>query len=75
MDGLPNAKWNEGETDNKKAMIMVSFNDFSAPSESRMFIFWLFHQFATQLYTHASKAVFTLVSKSQQPKLLGEFCK
>ncbi len=47
---------NEGETDNRKAMTMVSFlfDDFSAPSESRMFIFWLFHQFTTQLYTHTT---------------------
>ncbi len=45
---------NEGETDNRKAMIMVSVNDFSAPSESKMFIFWFFHQFTTQLYTHTS---------------------
>ncbi len=36
----------EGETDNWKAMIMVSFNDFT------MFIFRLFRQFTTQLYTH-----------------------
>ncbi len=42
----------EGKTDNRKAMIVVSFDDFSAPSESRMFIFWLFHQFTAQLYTH-----------------------
>ncbi len=38
---------NKGETDNRKATIMVSFDDFSTPSESRMFIFWLFHQFST----------------------------
>ncbi len=44
---------NEGKTDSKKSMITVSFDDFGAPSESRMFIFWLFHQFTTQLYTHA----------------------
>ncbi len=36
---------NEGETDSKKAMIMVSFDDFRTASESRIFIFWLFHQF------------------------------
>ncbi len=44
---------NEGETDNMKAAIMVSFDDFSAPNESRMFIFWLFHQFTIQLNIHA----------------------
>ncbi len=41
-------------TGNRNTMIMVSFDDFSAPSKSRMFIFCLFHQFTTQLYTHAS---------------------
>ncbi len=45
---------NEGETDNRKAMIMVSLDDFSAPSESKMFIFCLFINLTTQLYTHAS---------------------
>ncbi len=30
---------NEGETDNRKAMIMVPFDDFSVPSKSRVFIF------------------------------------
>ncbi len=44
---------NEGKTHNKKAMIMVSFDDFSVPSENRMFIFWLFRQFTTQLYNLA----------------------
>ncbi len=29
---------NEGKTDNMKTMIMFSFNNFSAPGESRMFI-------------------------------------
>ncbi len=46
--------WNEGETENGKAIIMVSFDNFNTPSDSRMFIFWHFHQFTTQLYTHAS---------------------
>ncbi len=45
---------NDGETDNSKAMTAVSFDDFSAPSESRTFIFWIFHQFTIQFYTHAS---------------------
>ncbi len=44
---------NKGDTDNRKAMIMVSFDDFNARSENIMFIFWLFHQFTTQLYTYA----------------------
>ncbi len=35
---------NEGETDNK-AVIMISFNDFSAPSKGRTFIFKFFYQF------------------------------
>ncbi len=35
-------------------MITILFDHFSAPSESQMFIFWLFHQFTTQLYTHAT---------------------
>ncbi len=43
----------EGKTNNRKTVIMFSFDDFSAPGESQMFIFWLFHQFTTQLYTHA----------------------
>ncbi len=43
---------NGGKTDNKKAMFMVSYDDFSSPSESTMFIFCLFHQFTIQLYTH-----------------------
>ncbi len=30
---------NDGETDNRKALIVVSFDDFRAPSESTMFIF------------------------------------
>ncbi len=51
---------NKGETDNRKAMIIVLFADFSAPSESRMFIFWLFHQFTTQLYTHATLKLLTI---------------
>ncbi len=37
---------NEGETDNKKAMIIVSFNYFSTPRKSRMFIYY------TTLYSH-----------------------
>ncbi len=50
---------NEGKTDNKKTIIMVSFeDDFSAPSKREwqegMFSFWLFHQFTTQLYTYDS---------------------
>ncbi len=40
---------NEGETDNRKIMIMFSFDDFSAPSESRTFTFRLFHQITTHL--------------------------
>ncbi len=51
---------NEGETDNRKAMIMVSFDNFNAPSESRMFIFWLFHQLTTQLYTLAILTLLTM---------------
>ncbi len=43
---------NEGKTDNRKTMITVSHDDVSTPSESQMFISWLFHQFTTQLYTH-----------------------
>ncbi len=38
-------------------MIMVLFDDFNASSECRMIIFWLFHQFTTQLYTHAIGSV------------------
>ncbi len=53
VDGLP--KENEGKTDNRKTMITFSFNKFSAPSDSRMFTFWLFHRFTTQLYTQASE--------------------
>ncbi len=49
---------NEGGTDNRKDMI--SFNDFSAPSESRMFIFWLLHQFTIQLYTHVVHTLLTM---------------
>ncbi len=30
---------NEGKTDNRKTMITFSFDNFSAPSESRMLIF------------------------------------
>ncbi len=44
----------------RKAMIMVSFDDFSAPSESRMFIFWLFHQFTTQSYAYAILTLLTM---------------
>ncbi len=33
---------NEGETDNRKAMIMVSCDNFNTSSKSRMFIFWAF---------------------------------
>ncbi len=56
---------NEGETDYRKTM-MFSSDGFRAPSErleyvkvndekfwNYVFIFWLFHQFTTQLYTHA----------------------
>ncbi len=32
----------KGETDNRKAMIMGSFNNFSTLSENRMFIFCFF---------------------------------
>ncbi len=46
MGGLPNQ--NDGKTD-KNTMITFSVNNFSAPSESQMFIFWLFHQFTTPL--------------------------
>ncbi len=48
---------NEGKTDNRKAIITFSFNNLRAPSESRMFIFCLLHQFTTQLYTHAILAL------------------
>ncbi len=51
---------NENDTDNRKAMIMVSFDDFSVPSESKMFMFWLFHQFTTQLYTHTILTLLTM---------------
>ncbi len=51
---------NEGETDNRKATIIVSFDGFRAPSASRMFIFWLFHQFTTQLHTHAILTLLTM---------------
>ncbi len=43
---------NEGKTDNRKTMNMLLKDNFSASSESPMFIFWFFHQFTTQLYTH-----------------------
>ncbi len=39
---------NKGETDNRKIMIVFSFDDFSAPSESGMFILWLFHQLGSE---------------------------
>ncbi len=42
-----------GKTDNRKTMIILSFDDFSAPRESLMFIFWLFRQFTPELYTYA----------------------
>ncbi len=32
----------EGKTDNKNTLIMFSIGDFSAPSESWTYIFWLF---------------------------------
>ncbi len=44
---------NEGITDNRKAMIIVSYNDLSTPSENRMFIFWLFYQFTLSQHTVA----------------------
>ncbi len=39
VDGIPNA--DECKTDNKKTMITVLSDDFSAPSESNMRIFIL----------------------------------
>ncbi len=48
---------NEGRIDNRKTVITFSFGDFSAPSERRMFIFWLFHQFTTPLYTYTVLAL------------------
>ncbi len=56
---------NKGKTDNRETMVTFSSDDFSTPSESLeyvrvnnekfwnyLFIFWLFHQFTTQLYNH-----------------------
>ncbi len=52
---------NEDEIDNMKAaLILVSFDDLSAPSEIRMFIFWLFHQFTAQLYIHTVLTLLTM---------------
>ncbi len=39
----------DGETDKRKAMIMVSSDDFGTPSESTMSIFRLFHPILTLL--------------------------
>ncbi len=38
---------NEDKTDNEKTMTTFLFDDFSAPRESRMFIFWRFHEVTT----------------------------
>ncbi len=55
---------NEGETDNRKAMFMVSFYDFSAPSKSRMFILLAFSlriiYYATLYWTHAILTLLTM---------------
>ncbi len=45
---------NKGKSDNRKNKIMVSFDEFSAPSENQIFISWPFYQFTTQFFTYAS---------------------
>ncbi len=48
---------NKGETDNRKAVIIVSFDDFSATSGNRMFFFLVF---SSIYYTNSTLTLLTI---------------